>query len=379
MRGSPDLLALSQSLWLEYKPKKVSTFALEAMGQGEFRFLWLNPYYEENVGLKTAEIAGKTPHECLPQATADSICQRYEHCRSTGATYSYGEYIELHGQNDYWETTLHPHFLEPDDDYPSVILGQAVNVTTDVKAERALRKAMRQGMLTVHYQPVIRLADMSLRGFEALTRWPGRTGSPEDWLRVAKKAGLMPQINRLVLGEVARSLSEIKAGKYPGIPPTTWISVNIDVFGIATDLKSEIARWGVCPGLLSIEISEGAEIGPAQVKEIADIHGAGHQFKLDDFWKDRSGMERLTMLKGIIRTVKIDRQYITGIDKSPDNQAVVKAIMDLARHFNLLVIAEGVETDAELKECERLGVQEVQGWHPLLGKAGPLAEYCREG
>jgi len=238
--------------------------------------------------------------------------------------------------------------------------------------EQGLRNALTDGEFTIHYQPIIDIETGRAVSYEALVRWRHPEQGlilPGNFIDVAEQTGLIVPIGLEVLKEAclcAASLP-VEEGKMPAI------SVNISPRQLGeADIVDRVAevldQTRLEPGRLSLEITESALLntddGQSTVSRLRDL---GLRISIDDFGTGYSALSRLQAMP--VDTIKIDRAFIHGIDDNPVSEAIVISIVDLAGAMSLDVIAEGVETAAELAVVRRAGCKAIQGF--FFGK--PLA------
>jgi EAL domain-containing protein (putative c-di-GMP-specific phosphodiesterase class I) len=204
-------------------------------------------------------------------------------------------------------------------------------------------------------------------GFEALTRWQRPQGilSPGEFIAVAEETGLIIPMNRLLLREACRCL-RLWQLEFPCTPPLT-MSVNMTAQEFAQpSLTSEVLKalreTGVDPSYLRIEISETIAMGDAEKSSpvLAQLTALGVRFSVDDFGTGYSSLSRLRRIP--VDTLKIDRAFIANVDSDRENLEVVRAIIALAHNLGLKVVAEGTETEQEVKQLQQLNCEMAQGY-----------------
>ncbi len=242
--------------------------------------------------------------------------------------------------------------------------------------ERGLREAIGQGELTVVYQPIRRIETGELTGFEALARWAHPTlGAvpPDRFIPLAERSGLISLLGARVVDLAVRDAA-------------SWLRESGHSLGVHVNLSSSelvspthlgrvadiLARHDLDPALMTLEITDRVLLeDPRRVDEqLNAIKQLGVSLAIDDFG---SGLSTLTLLRRYpLRLVKIDREFVTGVDSSPAMQRVVRCIVELAHALGYAVLAEGVETQAELEAMRTMGCEYAQGY--LFGAPLPPAE-----
>jgi diguanylate cyclase (GGDEF)-like protein/PAS domain S-box-containing protein len=237
-----------------------------------------------------------------------------------------------------------------------------------LRTETALRRALEQQELEVWYQPIVRLADAGLSGFEALVRWrhPERgLVSPADFIPIAEDTGLIVPLGRLVLAEACRQAAAWNAAA-PGRAPLR-MSVNLSARQLADDtlaghVASLLAEHRLAPGQLGLEITESVllEETTLATRTLADLKALGTQVLLDDFGTGYSALSYLNRFP--LDALKLDRSFMPAAgDGSPDVR-IVRAVVRLAEALSLGIVAEGVESAAQAELLADLGYCEAQGY-----------------
>jgi len=225
-----------------------------------------------------------------------------------------------------------------------------------------IRNALRGSTFELSYQPVIRLGDGERVHYEALVRMRAENGTlipPDDFVPIAERYGLMPQIDRWVFDEVMRELHARSNVR---------IFANLSAMSINDEsllgyIEQQIVESKLEPGRLAFEITESAAVADlASARNwIHRLKQLGCLFALDDFGVGFSSLGYLRALA--VDYVKIDRTFIRDLDTNPTNRALVQAVNTVAHTLGKEVIAEGVETAAHAAVLLELGVEHGQGFH----------------
>ena len=247
-----------------------------------------------------------------------------------------------------------------------------------VATERALRHAISSGQLRLHYQPVMTLADTTMRSVEALVRWqhPERgLLAPGAFIPVAEQSALILQIGQWTLTEACEQASRWRAlfGERAPLP----ISVNVSARQLAQPelpriVAQVLADTGVNGTDLAIEVTETALIEDSDVAatSLRELRSLGVRILLDDFGTGYSSLSHLQRFP--IDALKIDRSFVMHLGADKDECAIVRAIAAMANALGLEVVAEGVETAEQAAEAEALGCGFAQGYH--FARPAPAAE-----
>jgi diguanylate cyclase (GGDEF)-like protein len=249
-------------------------------------------------------------------------------------------------------------------------------------AREVLQSALDEQRITAHYQPIIDLASGAVAGFEALARIEEHDGSitqPKDFIPAAEASGLVVAMGARVL-----RLALAEAVLWPPLAGGRCnLAVNLSSRQFeAGDLPSligrELARSGLTAGCLHLELTETAvmDLDADLIAQLGRIAALGVQIGLDDFG---TGYASLTHLRRLPLTfVKVDRSFVQGLGVDDEDERIVAAVVDLAANLGLRSIAEGVETDGQLRRLRELGCDEAQGYLfarplPAAGVAAAIA------
>ena len=251
--------------------------------------------------------------------------------------------------------------------------------STRLRVEMALRKAIEKNEFTVFYQPQLCLAKKKLIGCEALVRWqhPEQGLVPPDaFIPLAEETGLILQIGGWVLEQAC--LQGVKWLHKSG--PDFTMSVNVSVRQFRPELVDEVRNALVQSGLpsnnLVIEITESTLMQNEETTLLLlqELKQLGVQLSLDDFGTGYSSMAYLKRFN--LDQLKIDRAFISDLPHNRDDAAITSAIIDVASHFGLVTVAEGIETEAQAEFLANVGCVEGQGY--LYEKPIPADAFDRK-
>ncbi|MGB3200803.1 MAG: EAL domain-containing protein, partial [Nodosilinea sp.] len=245
--------------------------------------------------------------------------------------------------------------------------GMHLNVRQSLQLETTLRLALERQEFQLHYQPIVNLSTQQLIGCEALLRWlhPDRgLLLPGEFLTAAEDAGLLVPIGSWVLREACTQLQRWRRRCL--IAPEAMVSVNLSTTQFLqpnlVDLIDDILiESGLPPTNLKLEITETVVMeNPTQVVQmIQALRDRGIRLSIDDFGTGYSSLGYLQQLP--VDVLKIDRSFIDNIHQSTQQYGIVEAIIRLAAHLNIQVIAEGIEHFAQLQSLSQLGCEFGQG------------------
>jgi diguanylate cyclase (GGDEF)-like protein len=237
------------------------------------------------------------------------------------------------------------------------------------KVESHLRAVVEQGILPVHYQPIVSLADGSVVGAEALLRVRDGIGellNPAEFVEAAESSGLISRIGGQILRATCEQLSLWDA-QLRNLAPD-YVSVNISPRqlvdpGLATQVIAALEASAIEPSRLRLELTESTVISHEQIigDRISFLRDLGVRVGLDEFG---AGFSTLNYLKRfLIDFVKIDRSLIAGLGVDERDTAIVRATVQLAHSLGISVIAVGVESEQQLEVVRSLGCSEAQGYY----------------
>jgi len=249
---------------------------------------------------------------------------------------------------------------------PAVGLPQMQELTV----EGALHHALQHNEFFLEYQPVFDSFGECLVAVEALIRWRRADGEivrPDFFIPIAEKSGLIVKIGRWVLKQACTDLAIFHRAGFGGLQVNVNMAASEFVSATVPDeLMAIIGAAGIKPHLVCLELTEGMVMQHADkvipIMQILRKHG--FHISLDDFGIGHSSLSRLKQLP--ISSLKIDRSFVSGLPGNCGDCSIVQTIFDLGRHMKLQVIAEGIETDAQLGFLQQFGYPLMQGF--LLGR-----------
>jgi diguanylate cyclase (GGDEF)-like protein len=230
----------------------------------------------------------------------------------------------------------------------------------------ALRNAIANEALTLHYQPQIRTSDGAIHGVEALARWNDPVlgeVSPTKFIALAEECGLIEQIGLWSLREACRQMAEWRgAGLDIPCVSVNLSPLNFQSVSLATSVAGILADHGLPPAVLMLEITEGVILNERSVaiETMNAIRELGVGLSLDDFGTGYSSLSRLAQLP--IRELKIDRGFMHDVERDPSARAIVTTVVRVGQSLHLTVVAEGVETADQFNVLAELGCDVVQGF-----------------
>jgi diguanylate cyclase (GGDEF)-like protein len=230
------------------------------------------------------------------------------------------------------------------------------------KLEMDLQEAVEKQQFEVHFQPIIRLNDDIVTGFEALLRWrhPDRGMiSPVEFIPIAEDTGLINQIGQWVLMEACKQAA--------AWPPHISVAVNLSPIQfkqvtLPLQVASALSRSGLEPSRLELEITEAVLLKDTESTQrtLRQLREIGVRIALDDFGTGYSSLSYLSRFH--FDKIKIDRSFISGMSAQTDALSIVRAISALGADLGMTVTAEGVETEEQLAHLRTVCCTEVQGF-----------------
>jgi diguanylate cyclase (GGDEF)-like protein/PAS domain S-box-containing protein len=240
------------------------------------------------------------------------------------------------------------------------------DATAALHVETALRRALENRELLIHYQPIVSLASGKITSCEALIRWqhPERGMIlPSDFIAIAEESGLISPISEWLLQEAC---GQAQAWREAGLPPIR-VSINISPRFVKEPqflgaVTSALAASGLEPSLLQLELTESAlmENSDATVRPLVELYTKGVHVALDDFGTGYSSLVYLRRYP--ISSLKVDETLVRNIATDPGDAAIASGLIALAHSLDMRVIVEGVETAEQLAFLRAKHCDEVQGY-----------------
>ncbi|MBM2616666.1 bifunctional diguanylate cyclase/phosphodiesterase [Actinoplanes sp. LDG1-06] len=239
----------------------------------------------------------------------------------------------------------------------------------------AMPAALDRGEFTLHYQPLVRLADGATIGVEALARWPrpgGRPLDPQQFIQVAERTGLIHRLGRTLLEQACRQGAEWRRAGHDLLVSVNLSPVQLSDPGLVAAVADILHRSGLPADRLQLEITETGEALPYR-SVLAGLGGLGVRLALDDFGTGYSSLAVLTALP--FTEAKLAAELLLGFHES----GVLGLIIAACHEMGMTVTAEGIETAEQEQTLRALGCDHGQGYH--LGRPAPAGKgrFCSGG
>ncbi len=238
----------------------------------------------------------------------------------------------------------------------------------NLRMENELRHGLKHGQLSLHFQPIIVMANSRIEGFEALARWnhPERGPiAPARFIPLAEETGLILPLGEWVLLEALRTLARWRQATPKARELYVAVNISSKQFrqpDLVEFIRHALGQYGVPPPLLRLEITESVLMQDAKgsVEKLAQLKNLGVKLLIDDFGTGYSSLSYLQRFP--IDGLKIDRSFISGQGDERENLEIVRTILALARNLELAVVAEGVETAHQHDSLNLLRCRSAQGY-----------------
>ena len=244
-----------------------------------------------------------------------------------------------------------------------------------------LQDAINQRVLRPYFQPIVDLKTLKIVSFEALVRWPLPDDvfiPPDDFIPLAEKSGLVLLLGDLMLETVCQQLKAFNSKAIDGFSIAVNISSEQFTEALVDRLDHLIFEYDLQPQQIGLEITESVAMKAidSNLKLLETFRARGHKISVDDFG---TGYSSLAYLKRFpLDTLKIDRAFIQELAPDTDDFIIAKAIIDLGHSLGLKIVAEGVETQAQLKLLQELGCDLGQGFYFQKASTGEMISQCYE-
>lgn len=241
-----------------------------------------------------------------------------------------------------------------------------------LQLEPELRAAVERDEFVLHYQPVVDAASGRFCGAEALLRWqhPERgLLTPDQFLDDADALGLLDRIGHRTLQRATADFATLGDSDLR-------VAVNLSASELAggraaVRVRTSLAEAGLDPSRLVLEIREDVVVDDTTRRTIDELAAGGVEIAIDDFGTGNSSLRQLGTYPASV--LKIDRSFVDGLGTEPEDTFVVRAVLNLAHNLGLRTVAEGVETETQLRLLVELGCDQAQGW--LFGRPVPFGDF----
>ncbi|WP_455930642.1 EAL domain-containing response regulator [Pseudomonas fluorescens] len=245
--------------------------------------------------------------------------------------------------------------------------------------ENDLRLAVERSDFTLHYQPKVELASGAVCALEALLRWdrPGHGAvSPAVFVPLLETLGLIVPVGRWVIDTVCRQIAAWQRSDIGAVEVSVNVSGHQLIEGdLIADIAASLAKTGVAAHWLEVELTESSLMENTQhtIASLQRLRAMGVKISIDDFGTGYSSLAYLRRFP--IDTLKIDIAFIREVTSNPQDAAITRTIIELAHSLELRVVAEGVESQAQLAFLKAAGCDQIQGY--LFSRPLPMQELER--
>jgi diguanylate cyclase (GGDEF)-like protein/PAS domain S-box-containing protein len=253
-----------------------------------------------------------------------------------------------------------------------------------IAIESSLRTALQSRQLDVHYQPIVDIESQRVVALEALLRWKHPNHGyvrPERFVSIAEEAGLIVPIGEFVMQRAIEDMARWRQAEGRLVPVAINVSaVQLQRSNLAESIKRLSKEYGFEPNMLQIELTESAvferrepRAREASQDAVAKLRELGVHIAIDDFGTGYSSLSYLKRWR--VDTLKIDRSFVRDLVTDLSDLAIVSAIIAMARHLHIQVVAEGIEGWQQLEKLRQLGCSYAQGY--LFARPAPAADCLR--
>ena len=263
---------------------------------------------------------------------------------------------------------------------PHMLAQQQSSLAQRLSIETELHRALYGPELFLMYQPIFDMRTQRMNAVEALIRWKrpdGKLVPPDVFIPIAEQSHLIVQIGKWVAAQACRDLAVLRAAEFENLK--VHVNMAASEFMSSTlpeELRTLVAAFDLAPHSLSLELTEGMLMKQPErvIPVMHTLRQLGFEISLDDFGMGHSSLSLLRNLP--ISSIKIDRSFVRDLPQQSNDRAIVQTIVDLGRHMNLSVIAEGIETGSQLAVLQASGCNLIQGF--LLSRPLSLADLLRK-
>jgi diguanylate cyclase (GGDEF)-like protein/PAS domain S-box-containing protein len=241
--------------------------------------------------------------------------------------------------------------------------------------EADLRRALEREEIELHYQPIIDLADNRLAGFEALLRWRHTSRgvlTADQFVDLAEETGLIVSFGKFALAMASVQLYQWQTFFPTGKPLFTSVNMSSRELlrpDLVTDVREVLSAVAIAPGSLKLELTESQVLHNEDLASdvVAQLKALGAGLALDDFGTGYSTLSRLNRFA--FDTLKVDRSFVASMSNETESPVITKTIVELAHELEMDVVAEGVESEQDVKRLKDMGCEFGQGFYfgaPML-------------
>ena len=250
-----------------------------------------------------------------------------------------------------------------------------------IAIESSLRTALQSRQLDVHYQPIVDIQSHHVVALEALLRWKHPSHGyvrPERFVSIAEEAGLIVPIGDFVLQRLIEDAVHWRQAGGTLVPIAFNVSaVQLQRSNLAENISRLTRQYGLEPSLLQVELTESAVFERREARNhetgqdvVASLRELGVRIAIDDFGIGYSSLSYLKRWR--VDALKIDRSFVRDVVTDPSDLAIVSAIIAMARHLHIEVVAEGIEGWQQLEKLRQLGCTYAQGY--LFARPAPAQD-----
>ncbi len=240
-------------------------------------------------------------------------------------------------------------------------------IDEEIELNNKIQKGLKNEEFKLYFQPLYDAIEQTLVGAEVLLRWEHPEEGmifPDLFIPVAERSGLIVDIGRYVIRKVLHHLSNWKSFGFPPLRMTVNLSLReLEEPDFITNLTELLYRYDIGDNKLKFEITEHASMVNPELthRRLQEIRQLGIDIALDDFGTGYSSFSYLAEFP--IDTLKIDKGFVSGIGKNPDNEHIVEMIIKLGHSLGMTIVAEGIETEKDARLLASMGADLLQGYY----------------